>query len=91
VSNYDSATQPSGSIEITLNGDPKRVPEGASLAELLAFLGLPADRVAVEVDRQIVRKSDWQDCRIEAGAAVEVVHFVGGGSDALARRAYPKR
>ena len=74
-----SATKPAGEIEITLNGEPKAVPEGGTLADLLAFLKLPADRIAVEVNRQIVRKNEWESCRVEAGAEIEVVHFVGGG------------
>jgi thiamine biosynthesis protein ThiS len=89
VSNYESVQGPAQTIEITLNGDLREVPQGSSLAELLAFLGLPADRVAVEVDRKIVRKTEWEICRIEAGAEVEVVHFVGGGSGARALRVDP--
>jgi len=66
-------------MEIEVNGEVRRVPKGASLAEILAFLGLPADRVAVELDRKIVRKTEWESCRVEPGAELEVVHFVGGG------------
>ena len=91
MSNYDSATGPARTIEITLNGDRREVPQGSSLAKLLVFLGLPSDRVAVEVDRKIVRKTDWEICRVEAGAEVEVVHFVGGGSSPEAKRVHPKR
>ena len=91
MSNYETATEPSGTIEIELNGEPRRVPEGATLAEMLVFLGLPVDRVAVEVNRNIVRKTEWENCRIEAGAAIEVVHFVGGGSDAQRLPSYPNR
>jgi sulfur carrier protein len=91
VSNYESVTPPSGTIEITLNGERKEVPEGSSLIDLLRFLRLPADRVAVELDRKIVRKTDWENCRVEAGAEVEVVHFVGGGSDSVPLRVDPKR
>jgi thiamine biosynthesis protein ThiS len=81
VSNDKSVAASSEIIEITLNGDRRQVPRGASVAELLVFLGLPADRVAVELDRTIVRKTDWKNCRVEPGAEVEVVHFVGGGRD----------
>lgn len=90
MSNYESATGPAQTIEITLNGDRREVPQGSSLAELLVFLGLPADRVAVEVDRKIVRKTEWEICRIEAGAEVEVVHFVGGGCRPRRLRVDPK-
>lgn len=43
------------------------------------FLGVPHDRVAVELNRNIIRKTEWESCRVEAGAELEVVHFVGGG------------
>jgi len=62
-----------------LNGDRRAVPQGATLAKMLVFLGIPVDRVAVELDRKIVRKTDWENCVVEAGAELEVVHFVGGG------------
>jgi sulfur carrier protein len=81
VSNYESATKPSGMMEIELNGERRQVPQDATLAEILMFLGLPRDRVAVELNRSIIRKTDWESCRVEAGSEVEVVHFVGGGSD----------
>jgi thiamine biosynthesis protein ThiS len=89
VSNLKSATEGPATIEILLNGDRLSVPAGATLAEILVFLGLPADRIAVELDRKIVRKTEWENCRVSAGAEVEVVHFVGGGSDANDLRANP--
>ena len=67
-------------IEIRLNGQPRQIPAGLNLPALLQHLEIHADRVAVELNRQIVRKPDWDASRIEAGAEVEVVHFVGGGS-----------
>ena len=74
-----SQNEAAGTIEITLNGQRRTVEAGASLAEMLGFLGIPADRVAVELNRKIVRKNEWESCRVEAGAELEVVHFVGGG------------
>ncbi len=64
---------------VALNGEPRETPEGLTIATFLAHLGLPADRVAVELDRQIVRKTEWESTAISNGAQVEVVHFVGGG------------
>jgi thiamine biosynthesis protein ThiS len=69
----------SSSLTILLNGEATEVPAGLTLTGLLAHLGLPLDRVAVELDRQIVRKSDWDTQPVVAGAQLEVVHFVGGG------------
>lgn len=66
-------------ITIQLNGQPREVPEGSTLAGLLERLKLPADRVAVELNQTIVPRSRWPEIRIEAGDRLEVVHFVGGG------------
>jgi len=66
-------------ISVALNGDHQELPEGLTIATFLTHLGLPADRVAVELDRQIVRKTDWPTTPISNGAQLEVVHFVGGG------------
>ena len=66
-------------ITIQLNGESREVPEGLTLAELLVWLKLPADRVAVEKNREIVPKSRWQETPIQPQDRLEVVHFVGGG------------
>jgi thiamine biosynthesis protein ThiS len=66
-------------ITVALNGETRQVPEGLTIATFLAHLGLPVDRVAVELDRRIVRKTDWGTTLILDGGQVEVVHFVGGG------------
>ena len=66
-------------ITVVLNGEPREVPEGLTVATFLGHLGMPLDRVAVELDRRIVRKTDWESVSIFNGAQVEVVHFVGGG------------
>lgn len=67
-------------IEIRLNGETRQIPSGLNIPGLLRHIEIHADRVAVELNREIVRKSEWDSMLIEAGAEVEVVHFVGGGS-----------
>jgi thiamine biosynthesis protein ThiS len=64
---------------ICLNGEDRKVRNGTTIAGLLADLGVSRDRVAVEVDRTIVRRADWEGTELSPGVAVEVVHFVGGG------------
>ena len=66
-------------IEITLNGEPRAVPAGSSVADLVEALGLPRERVAVEHNREVVRRTEWSSERLAAGDRVEIVHFVGGG------------
>jgi thiamine biosynthesis protein ThiS len=66
-------------IEIVVNGERRTVPPGQNLVEILAYLGLAADRVAIELNRAIVRKSDWSTTFVTDGASLEIVQFVGGG------------
>jgi thiamine biosynthesis protein ThiS len=66
-------------MTIHLNGERQEVPEGLTLAALLEWLKLPADRVAVERNLSIVPRDRWTETRMEAGDRLEVVHFVGGG------------
>jgi thiamine biosynthesis protein ThiS len=66
-------------IEVVVNGEPRRVPQGLSLGGLIAWLEIDPSRVAVEHNRAIARKTDWQATRIEPGDHLEIVWFVGGG------------
>ncbi len=74
--NVASATQ---EIEIQLNGEKFTVSEGSTVADLIRRLDLAEDRVAVELDRRIVRRPCWNEERLQPGAAVEIVQIVGGG------------
>ena len=69
----------SKTIEIVLNGESKLVPEGLNVMELLVDLAVDPERVAVELNRTIVRQADWRERKVEGGATVEIVQFVGGG------------
>jgi len=66
-------------IEITVNGDARRVAEGATVAELLAALGLDRRKVAVERNREIVPRSGYEMTRLAGQDQLEIVHFIGGG------------
>ncbi len=66
-------------IQIVLNGEPRTVPDGQNVATLLGVLGIEGDRVAVELNREIVRKTEWESTQVQDGSALEIVQFVGGG------------
>jgi len=68
-------------MTIYLNGELREVPENLTLAALLDWLKLPAERVAVERNRQIAARSTWAQTIIQPDDRLEVVHFVGGGAD----------
>lgn len=67
-------------IEIRLNGEPQTVPGGLNVRALLEHFGIDASRVAVELNRRLVRKDEWDGAVVERGAEVEIVEFVGGGA-----------
>ncbi len=69
-------------IKIQLNGELREVPDNLNLAALLEWLKMPADRVAVERNRQVTPRSAWSETIILPDDQLEVVHFVGGGVDA---------
>jgi thiamine biosynthesis protein ThiS len=66
-------------IRIQLNGEDRTVAAGLSVAELLRELDIAQDKVAVELNRQIVRQPQWATMPVEDGAQLEIVQFVGGG------------
>ena len=67
------------SIQIVVNGQVRAVPAGMTLSETLALLEVDPARIAVELNRVIVHRAAWNDMRVDAGATLEIVQFVGGG------------
>lgn len=65
-------------VTVTLNGSPKSVTT-ATLADLLADLQLEGKRLAVELNRQIIPRTQYAATALHEGDAIEIVHFVGGG------------
>lgn len=69
-----------GEIVLVVNGAERRVPEGWSLADLLASLELDARTIVVERNGTIVRdRSSFASIELAADDSLEIVHFVGGG------------
>jgi thiamine biosynthesis protein ThiS len=66
-------------LSIQVNGEPRVVAEGLTIVDLLTDLGLRPDRVAVEMNRAIVKQPLWAETAIPPGAELEIVQFVGGG------------
>ena len=67
-------------MNILLNGEPKEIPANLAVAALIAELGLTPERLAIEVNRRIIRRADWPSTTLAEGDKVEIVHFVGGGA-----------
>jgi len=66
-------------MQLLVNGDPLELPAGATVAELIEYLGLAGRRVAVEVNEDIVPRSRHAQRVLQEGDRVEVVHAIGGG------------
>ena len=65
-------------MTLTINGEARDF-AAANVAELIEQLGMKQDRVAVELNRNIVPRDRWAETRLSAGDRLEIVHFVGGG------------
>jgi sulfur carrier protein len=77
-------------MKLHLNGDDRAFPGAPgsfTLAALVEILGMKADRVAVELNRVIVPRNLWAETVLNEGDRLEIVHFVGGGSQL--RSAHP--
>ena len=64
---------------IRVNGEPRDTAQGTTIAGLLESLALRPDRVAVELNRAIVKQHLWAETVLPPGAELEIVQFVGGG------------
>jgi thiamine biosynthesis protein ThiS len=69
----------SNAIRIVVNGESRQVPSGSTIAALMRALEINPERVAVELNREIVRRPDWPSTELIEAAELEIVHFVGGG------------
>ncbi len=66
-------------MQVFLNGQSKEIPDGLNLEELLDHFDLPTQRVAVELNKAVVRRADWAAVAVADLDMIEVIHFVGGG------------
>ena len=67
-------------MEIEINGERREVPDGSSLGGLIEQLRLAPERLAVELNREVVPRVEWPQRVLSEGDRVEIVHFVGGGA-----------
>lgn len=66
-------------VVVEVNGEARQVPEGITVTQLLATLGLEGTLVAVERNAAVVPRAEHASTQLHAGDRLEVVHFVGGG------------
>jgi thiamine biosynthesis protein ThiS len=66
-------------MTLTINGESRHFESLSTLADLIDALDLKRDRVAVELNCNIVSRPDWPSTPLREGDKLEIVHFVGGG------------
>ncbi len=66
-------------MRLTVNGDPVELEPGATIQRLLEQLDMETGRVAVEINREIIPRSEHADHRLTEGDRIEIVHAIGGG------------
>jgi len=66
-------------MRLIINGKEQVFGDSLNLAELVEQLGMKGDRVAVELNREIVSRAQWTETKLNDGDKLEIVHFVGGG------------
>ena len=69
-------------MKLQINGDFREFKDPLTLSALVEILGLRPDRVAVELNRSIVARERWPETDLREGDRLEMVQFVGGGSQA---------
>ena len=67
-------------MKVFVNGESRELSGSPSLADLITQLELPATRIAVELNREVVRRSEWGSTMLKDEDRIEIVHFVGGGA-----------
>ena len=67
-------------MTVVVNGEETQIADGSSVDKVIETLGLKPERVAVELNHRIVRRSQWTSTALSEGDRVEIVHFVGGGA-----------
>jgi thiamine biosynthesis protein ThiS len=67
-------------MTLTINGENRDFDNITTLSELVSHLGMKPDRVAIELNRELIRRDRWPQTKLSDGDQLEIVHFVGGGS-----------
>lgn len=66
-------------MKLTLNGEIHTLPDDLTISGLIAHLGLPNKKIAVERNLEVVPKSTFSEVKLSDGDKLEIIHFIGGG------------
>ena len=70
-------------MHVTVNGEPRDLPEALTVAKLLDMLRIAPERVVVEVNVTILKRAQHPEAILQDGDRVEIVRFVGGGASEI--------
>ncbi len=70
-------------MTLTINGESRDFTNISMLSDLVSQLGMKPDRVAIELNRELIRRDRWPETKLSDGDRLEIVHFVGGGSEEI--------
>lgn len=68
-------------MRVQVNGEIRELPEQCTLSGLIRHLSFAPERLAIELNREVVRRARWAETILREGDQIEIVHFVGGGSE----------
>lgn len=66
-------------MRVIVNGEERELPERLTLEALIDYLALARERLAIERNREVVRRADWPLTVLAENDKIEIIHFVGGG------------
>ncbi|MDH3715454.1 MAG: sulfur carrier protein ThiS [Gammaproteobacteria bacterium] len=66
-------------MQVVINGQSRDLPNGATAADIIELLGLQGKRLAMEINEEILPRSQYPDHTLRDGDHVEIVHAIGGG------------
>ncbi len=73
------ATNETATMQIYVNGEEKQIPEATDMAALIELMQLTGQRIAVEINEELVPRSTFNDHRLQENDRVEIIQAVGGG------------
>ncbi len=64
---------------VKVNGKEREIPENTNIPRLLEILGIKSPYLAIELNKEIAKRSEWEEIFLKEGDSLEIVTFVGGG------------
>ena len=73
-------------MRIQINGEQREFDGQSRLSDLIETLSLSPERIAIELNQRVVRRTEWPEVVLKEGDRLEIIHFVGGGSQPISHQ-----